>query len=281
MCGRYVIVSEVVSIEKQFNISIEANFKIQPSYNVSPGQMAPVILNHNPRKLELARFGYTPSWSDQSRMSINARVDSSEDNPTDDSQYFAKGGKPSIFQHRFWRGAIRNKRCIIIADAFYEGPKKERLSKPYLVYMRNKQRPFAMAGVWDEYEANDGSQQIGFAILTVPPNDLMNQIGHHRSPVILPPSKINQYLTGELSDIGNLLTPYPAKYMNAYPVDAKMKSWKENGKDLVQPIGNPIYQEHDQFMQEKLNLQGMGDHKRKKREKDPFKPKWGKSVDED
>jgi len=279
MCGRYTIVSDVVTIEKKFNISIKSDFQIEPNYNAAPGQMLPVISNEDTRQLQLFRFGYTPSWSKDGRMTINARVDNKESNPNNDMDYFERGGKPGIYQKPYWRTAIRNQRCVIIADAFYEGPEKEKLSKPYLVHMQNKQRPFAFAGIWDEFEDNNGNLIKGFAILTVPANSLLKAIGHHRSPVIIADHAITSYLQRDLSGITDLLKPYNPKLMNAYPVSPRMKSWKENDKDLVQPIGERIIKEYEHVMTENLKLEGMGDKRRRKREEDNNKPHWGKKLD--
>ena len=264
MCGRYVIVSNVVTIEKKFNISISSDEEVTKNYNLGPGQVGPIITNDQPHKIQMGRFGYSRSWSEKKSVTINARVDSKEDNPNDSMDYFKKGGKPGIFQHTFWRSAIRKKRCIIFADAFYEGPRKEKLNKPYLVYLRNKQRPFAMAGVWDQFVDSYGIAKPCFAILTVPANKLLNAIGHHRSPLILPPDHVMDYLSSPLSDIKNLFEPFPYKQMNAYRVSNKMKSGKENNKELVNPIGQPILNEKDEIVVQELKLFGMKEREAKR-----------------
>lgn len=258
MCGRYVIVSKVVTIEKKFNISISSDEEVKPNYNLGPGQLGPIITNENPNQLQFGRFGYAPHWSKDSKININARLDSIADNPNNSLDYFEKGVKPGIFQHPFWRSAIRKKRCIIFADAFYEGPRKEKLNKPYLVYLRNKQRPFAMAGVWDEFKDTDGTLKPCFAILTVPANKVLNAIGHHRSPLILAPEHVMDYLNNPLAEIKSLLKPLSHEAMNAYPVSIAMKSGKENHKDLVNPIGQPLFNEKGEIMVQELKLFGMG-----------------------
>lgn len=266
MCGRYVIVANRVKIEKKFNLSLKSEIEIEKNYNVAPGQFAPVISNDAPRDLQLFRFGFTPTWAKDNRLTINARVDSKKNNPNDAIDYFDKGGKPGIFQENYWKTAIRSKRCVIIADAFYEGSKEEKLNRPFLVHMRNKQKPFAMAGVWSEFIDKNGIEQKGFAILTVPANAVLQKIGHHRSPVILEDHAINSYLKNDLSGISALLKPYNPNLMNAYPVSPRMKSWKENDIDLIQPIGQRVIKEYEEAFVEKLKLEGMGDNKRKKQD---------------
>ena len=90
-----------------------------------------------------------------------------------------------ILQKPMFRQSIRDRRCIVIADAFIEGRAKK-TRQPYLVYARHGRRPFGLAGIWDEW-ANPATGEItrSFAILTTVANELMQAIGHHRSPVVL------------------------------------------------------------------------------------------------
>jgi putative SOS response-associated peptidase YedK len=278
MCGRYVIVSDVVTIEKRFNIPLKFDGKIEPNFNAGVGQMLPVIANDEPNRIKLFRFGFTPNWATDRRITINARVDTSNDNPNNEMDYFSRGGKAGIYLAKYWRSSIRSKRCIIIADAFYEGSKEEKLSKPFLVHMRNKKRPFAMAGVYDEFEDNDGSIKQGFAILTVPANEVLAAIGHHRSPVIIPNSAIQNYLNSDLSGITEYLKPYDANLMNAYPVSPTMKNQRLNSKSLIEPIGQRVIKEYDELFMEGLKLEGMGDKKRSRKSGSHWgdTPDWAK-----
>ena len=257
MCGRYVTVTTVEKIQKVLNIVIKNDIEIPKNYNLSPGQFGPVITNDNPHEVQLFKFGYTPSWSKDGRLTINARADTKESNPENKMDYFDTGGKPGIYAKKYWSSAIRTKRCIIIADAFYEGPAKEKLSKPFLIHMRNKKRPFAMGGVWSTWKNQEGEEVNNFAIITVPANQLLDKIGHPRCPLIVSNYDIGLWLNGSLGDITPLFKPYPAQYMNAYPVDNKMKSWKEQGKELIQPIGQLVMDEFEyrvnQIPKDKVN----------------------------
>ena len=60
MCGRYVVVSSIETIEKRFNIDADS-VSFETQYNVSPGNFAPVILNRSKHELSLGQFGFTPS----------------------------------------------------------------------------------------------------------------------------------------------------------------------------------------------------------------------------
>ena len=75
-------------------------------------------------------------------------------------------GAMGILQKPMFRQSIRTRRCLVVADAFIEGPQREKLAKPYVVYARDGQRPFALAGIWDEW-TDTGSGEIirSFAII--------------------------------------------------------------------------------------------------------------------
>ncbi|MEQ8624373.1 MAG: SOS response-associated peptidase [Vicingaceae bacterium] len=261
MCGRYVIISTVKEIEKKFNARLE--FNLEQNYNVSAGQRAPIITADQPQRIIASHFGFTPSWSDKKTYIINARAEG-DHNRENDPKY---NGSKGILKKPFFRKAIRSQRCLVIADAFIEGTTKEKLNNPFLVYLRNKERPFAMAGIYDEWEGNnDGEVYSSFAIITCPPNSLMQKLPHHRMPVILPPEDQSQYLSHStpLSEATALLKPFDSKKMNAYPISAEIKSPKNNNKSLLSPNGTWVKKERELKKTDQLTLFGMGERKQRK-----------------
>ena len=176
-----------------------------------------------------------------------------------------------IFDKKSFNKQIRNQRCQIIADAFIEGTTKERLDKPYVVYLKDHQRPFAMAGIWDSWVNKEtGEVTNSFAIITTVNNELLARIPHHRSPVILHREDEQDWLSPDLSDAetAQLLRPYPAKQMNAYPVSNEIKHPAAKGIELMAPIGERLTPEFDIQVERKIELQGMG--KTRREEKLPF-----------
>lgn len=267
MCGRYVVVSSVVAIEKKFNVKAEQTELFQPNFNVGPGAYAPVITNDKPDELQLFQFGLTPSWAKKKMYLFNARSEG-DNNKADDPAY--RGAKGIISKPSF-RKPIRSKRCLVIADCFYEGPKKERLSKPYVVYLREKKRPFAFAGIWDSWvDQETGEVSNGHSIITTVSNPLTQAIGHHRSPVILKESDYSTWLNTDLplESATKLLEPYPAEEMNAYPVDPRIKNPRENDRDLIEPIGQRVFKEFDYEIHRELKLFGMGESTARTRKKE-------------
>jgi len=261
MCGRYVLVQKIEVIEKRFNIRVEGDLEYRPSYNISPGSYAPVITDDNPRTLSMLQFGMTPFWAKKPMYLFNARTegDSNQDN---DPGY--KGAKGIITKPAF-RKPIRSQRCLVIADAFIEGTASEKLSKPYLVYLKDKERPFAFAGIWDTW-VNTGTGEVvkSFAIVTTVANELLQMLPHHRSPVILPRKYEQDWLSSDLplADVTRMLEPFPADRMNAFPIDPKIKNPRNDGPELIRPAGQRLVPEHDVRTSTDLNLEGMGMNKR-------------------
>lgn len=257
MCGRYVVVSELKAIEKKFNVQAESPQLFGPNYNIGPGSLAPVITSESPHSLQLSQFGLTPFWAKKRMYLFNARSEG-DHNKDDDPEYH---GAKGIITKPAFRKPIRSQRCLIVADAFYEGPKTERLSKPYLVYRRNGDRPFAFAGIFDHWTDTETGEVIcSHSIITTTSNSLMRKIGHHRSPVILPENLYSTWIDRDtpLEQITSLLTPYPASELNAYPVSPRVKNPRENDAQLLQPTGERLEKEYDYEIERNLKLFGMG-----------------------
>lgn len=267
MCGRYVLIQKVEVIEKRFNVEAPEDFGYKPSYNIAPGSYAPVITNENQRQLQLFRFGMTPFWSKKPLLLINARAEG-DHNPEDDPDY---SGAKGIITKPSFRKPIRSQRCLVIADCFIEGTTREKLSKPFAVYLMEGERPFAFAGIWDTWADPETGEIIrSFAIITTVANELLRKIPHHRSPVILPRSLEQHWLNNDipLSDVTGMLRPYPAEMMNAYPIDPAIKNPRANGPNLLKPVGQRLVPEFDVRRSQDINLQGMGMNKRLKQDQE-------------
>jgi putative SOS response-associated peptidase YedK len=261
MCGRYVIVSKVEVIEKKFHA--KSDFPFEPNFNVSAGAKAPIITNENPQKIQLAHFGFTPSFAAKKTYILNARAEG--DHNTENRSNFT--GAKGIIKKPYFRKAIRSQRCLVIADAFIEGTTANKLDEPYLVYLKDKARPFAFAGIYDEWlDPNTGESHPNFAIITCPPNLLMEKIQHHRMPVILPEEFHNEYLNLDipLSDITSMLQSYPANQMNAFKISPAIKSPKNNAKEYLQPVSEWVQPEKELKVTNQIDLFGMGDSRRKR-----------------
>ena len=262
MCGRYIEVQKVETIEKRFNVKASEDFDYQPGFNISPGQKAPVITNEKPGELQTYRFGLTPFWSKKPMYLFNARAEGDR-NKENDPGY---RGAMDIFRKPAFRKPIRSQRCLVIADAFIEGTTEEGLDKPFVIYLKNKKRPFAFAGIWDRWEnRDDGSILDTFAIITTVANELILKLPHHRCPVILPEGEERRWLGSDtpVNELADLLRPYPSEEMNAYPISGKIKNPRADGKELLEPVGERIEPEQDFQLRRNLHLRGMGNPRKK------------------
>lgn len=256
MCGRYIQVSTVETIEKRFNVSGD-QVELHPQYNIGPGNYAPIILDKNKHTISIGQFGFSPSWAKKRMFLFNARAegDANKENDVDFT-----GGKGIINKPAF-RNSIRHKRCLIIADAFIEGSTKEKLNKAHLVYLRNKQRPFAFAGIYEDWVNPESGEIItSYAIITTVSNSLLQKIPHHRSPVILHKKYEGVWLNQDapLSDITWLLQPYPADEMNAYPISSSIKNPTAEGLELIEATGERLAPESGIVFTKHNKLFGMG-----------------------
>ncbi|MBA4304591.1 MAG: SOS response-associated peptidase [Sphingobacteriaceae bacterium] len=255
MCGRYTLVSKLEVISETFQVSIP--FEFSPNPNISPGELAPVITSANPNNLSLLQFGLTPPWAQKPMLLINARSEG-DHNADDLPQY---NGSLGIFHKPAFRGIIRQKRCLVLADAFIEGPKEEKLSKPYLVFPTGRKVPFAFAGVWESWsDAKTGQIRSGFAIITTPATPITQCIGHHRNPLVLAPEKYNTWLSAHASmeELVQCMRQPAAYEWNAYPVSTDIKRAQNKDLELLAPTGPLLQPIETWHFSQSLKLEGMG-----------------------
>lgn len=235
MCSRYILSTTLDAIETKFGLPPQT-ISVEPSYNIAPGFYMPVITNDKPHEIQFFKFGLTPFWAKSKMNLVNARAEG-DSNPDDNPTFRGAAG---IIQKKAFRKPIRSQRCIVIASAFIDIPVDVSLSKPHLVYLRNHQNPFAMAGIWDTWlNPETGFPENSFSIITTTANSLLRQIGNRRMPVILTDSEVKKWINSgtELLRITAMLRHFDSKLMNAYPIDPKIINPLENDKQLIQPTG--------------------------------------------
>jgi len=257
MCGRYVTVSKITVIEKCFNVVAPQPTGYAVRANIGPGSGAPVISNKSPGEFQFLTFGFTPFRAKKPMYVFNARVEG-DHNKEDDPDFH---GTKGIISKPMFRQSIRSKRCLVPADAYIEGPKKERLSKPHVVYQKSGERPFAFAGIRDQWVNQDTGEEVSsFAIITTAAYGVLHKIDHHRVPLILPPEAEEAWLSNDipLGDITSLLIPGDPKSLNAYPIDPAFKNPTAEGLDLLRATGERLIPEYDYPLSTDLKLEGMG-----------------------
>ncbi|WP_282020398.1 SOS response-associated peptidase [Planomicrobium okeanokoites] len=224
MCGRFALYADYKVILERFSIE-QASFdenEYEPSYNIAPSQLiAAVVSDGNKNRLGKLKWGLIPPWAKDAKIGykmINARAETAAEKPS-------------------FRNAFKKKRCLIIAESFYEWRKDEEGKTPMLIKMKSEE-PFAFAGLWESWESPEGEPIHSCSILTTKPNGVMASI-HDRMPVILSKEAEKIWLDPNVQDIEmleSLLKPYEDGEMEAYQVSEEVNSPKNNKADLIRKI---------------------------------------------
>lgn len=220
MCGRFTLTAEVSELQQEFSF---ANFthEIPPRYNIAPSQPVAVIANEPNYKIDFFVWGLIPHWAKDAQIGnrlINARAE-------------------TLAQKPAFRGPFRYHRCLILADGFYEWKKENGSKTPILVKLKSN-KPFAFAGLWDSWQSPDGSEIRSCTIITTSPNSLLTPI-HDRMPVILPPAEYLTWINPEPvspNELSQLLRPYPADEMVAYPVSRRVNDPQFDDPQCILPL---------------------------------------------
>jgi putative SOS response-associated peptidase YedK len=215
MCGRYTITSNAEQLAARFGAAPpdaaagEATAQaLEPRFNAAPTQTLPVILNQAPDEIQLLRWGLVPRWakdaSGAAKM-INVRAETVEEKPS-------------------FRDAVRRRRCLVLADSFYEWRHTPEGKVPMRIMLASGQ-PFAFAGIWELWRDPKGELLRSFAIITTTPNELVAPI-HNRMPAILLPEHERLWLDDnpDAAPWRDVLGSYPADAMVAYPVSRLVNS---------------------------------------------------------
>lgn len=199
MCGRFVLISDLKTIQNDFDIQ-DILCEHQPSWNIAPSQSVPVIIRHNgSNQLVSYKWGLIPYWSKDPLIAnklINARSETVDKKPS-------------------FRDAFKKRRCLIVADGFYEWKKEGKSKVPQYFYLKSG-RPFGFAGLYETWTSPDKKEINTCTIITTDANELVKPV-HDRMPVILPKDKERVWLDSDLVAASALLTilkVYPAEEMN-------------------------------------------------------------------
>lgn len=222
MCGRFSLTTPTEGLRALFGFDELPN--LPPRYNIAPTQdVAGVRLAGDDGKpsFTLFRWGLIPSWAKDpsigSRM-INARAETVAEKPA-------------------FRAAFRRRRCLIPADGFYEWEKLPDGGKqPWRVTLEGG-KPFAFAGLWEDWLGADGSEVETCTIVTTDAALSIAEI-HHRMPVILDPGDFTLWLRGTPDEAAALLHPFRGK-LAAYRVSSRVNRVRNDDAALLEPVNGP------------------------------------------
>ena len=196
MCGRFTIMLDPEDFQRELELGdLPSDFKSDT--NVSPGRPIPVVTDKISRNVVLFRWGLVPVWAKDPLIGykmINARAETIAEKPS-------------------FKNAFQRRRCLILADGFYEWKKEPNRKQPYLFKLLNS-KPFAFAGVWEHWQDKNVNEITSCAIITTVPNSILEQY-HDRMPVILDETVRWSWLDNAtpVAELQAMMKPYPSENM--------------------------------------------------------------------
>ncbi|MEH7356967.1 SOS response-associated peptidase [Neobacillus drentensis] len=224
MCGRFTLTATFEEIINRFDIQSFLEEELySPSFNIAPSQSVLAVINDGRvNRMGLLKWGFVPPWAKDLSIGnkmINARAETISEKPS-------------------FRNAFKKKRCIVIADSFYEWKRHEDKTKTPMRIKLKSNELFAMAGIWEGWKSPDGKTLYTCSVITTGPNELMKDI-HDRMPVILKREDEKIWLDPGISDTTSLkplLVPFDENEMETYEVSSLVNSPKNNSIELIQKI---------------------------------------------
>jgi putative SOS response-associated peptidase YedK len=226
MCGRFTITVDLEDLRaylsESFDIHDVSSDILVPRYNVAPGQMVVAVINDGKKnRVGLIKWGFIPSFAKDETMSFSMINAKSE----------------TLFEKPAYKDAVKHKRCVILADGFYEWMKDRDKKQPVRILMKDE-KIFPMAGLWSTYERKDGTKLHTATILTTEANALISNI-HDRMPVILTEKDKVKWLNPsikEKTEIEKLMKPYPEDFMTYYPVSNLVNNAKNEDQKCIEKV---------------------------------------------
>lgn len=224
MCGRFTLRTPTETVAALFEgLSFPERV---PRYNIAPTQNVLCVRQDKQGRSEAVdlRWGLVPSWAKDLKMGarmINARGETVAEKPS-------------------FRAAFKRRRCLVLADGFYEWKKTENGKQPYYITLLDEQ-PFCFAGLWEAWQdkSTDDSTVIqSCTVITTSANELMQPL-HDRMPVILPPKHYDLWLDREFADresLEQMVVPFSSDEMKAVAVSTIVNKATNETPECVQPV---------------------------------------------
>lgn len=221
MCGRFAFYSPAEATAALFGAS--GSLGLEARYNIAPTQYVAAVRNagDDGRELVELRWGLVPFWAKDptigNRM-INARAETVAEKPA-------------------FRAAYRRRRCLVLADGFYEWHREGSVKIPYFISLASEE-PFAFAGLWEHWQSKESDDALETAtLITTQANDFLSSL-HHRMPMVLEPDRAERWLAGDEDMITTATEDCPR--LRAWPVERRVNNARNEGEDLIEPDGEAI-----------------------------------------
>jgi putative SOS response-associated peptidase YedK len=223
MCGRFAFYSPAEATAALFGAA--GSLDIGPRYNIAPTQDIAAVRDAGAgsegRELVALRWGLVPFWAKDpaigTRM-INARAETVAEKPA-------------------FRAAYRRRRCLVLADGFYEWHREGAVKIPYFISLASGE-PFAFAGLWEDWHSKETGESLQTAtLITTQANDFLAPL-HHRMPVILDAGRAGRWLAGDDELVATARQDCPR--LRAWPVNRRVNNARNEGDDLIEPDGEVL-----------------------------------------
>ena len=223
MCGRFTLATDPINFIR-FLLEYDTSDAFTPRYNIAPTQQVVVVPNNGGGRIEFFRWGLIPAWAKDPKIGnrmINARAETLAEKPS-------------------FRNPFRRRRCLVLADGYYEWRQEpgESAKTPYYIRMASKQ-PFAFAGMWEAWRPQGEVEPVlSCSIITCPANETLESI-HHRMPVILDQSAYDLWLDPvecAPDTLNHLLTPYAGEEMETFAVSRLVNRPKNDVPECILPV---------------------------------------------
>ncbi|MCS6903066.1 MAG: SOS response-associated peptidase [Candidatus Bipolaricaulota bacterium] len=221
MCGRFTLTLRAEQLEARFGVQLSALY--QPRYNIAPThEILALVSDAQGRRLERFRWGLIPHWAKDPKIAqrlINARAETLWEKPS-------------------FREAVKRRRCLILADGFYEWRQTPQGKKTPIYVRLKSQEPFGFAGLWETWNSPDGQTVKTCTIVTTEPNELIKPI-HQRMPVIVPRDFEELWLdpsSKARAELERVLRPYRAEELELFDVSSAVNSPTHDGPECIAPV---------------------------------------------
>jgi putative SOS response-associated peptidase YedK len=222
MCGRFAFYSPHEAVTRLFGVA--AAPEVEPRYNIAPTQYIATVRadEQGDRGLAMLYWGLVPSWAKEKSIGarmINARAE-------------------TVAQKPSFRSAFKRRRCLVLADGYYEWQVRPAGKQPHFIRMRSAQA-FAMAGLWEAWREGEGNEPLeSCAIITTDANAGLAPV-HNRMPVILEPAQYDFWLdrgNENTQALSRLLVPYADGALEAVAVSKRVNNARNDEPDLIEPV---------------------------------------------
>jgi putative SOS response-associated peptidase YedK len=191
-----------------------------PRYNIAPSQevlAVRILPDSGEREGTLLRWGLIPSWAKDPGIGnslANARADTIAEKPA-------------------FRSAFKKRRCLVVADGFYEWGTGDGGKIPYYFQLQDGE-PFAFAGLWERWEKGEEPVE-SCTLITTEANGVVGRV-HNRMPVILEPDDYDRWLDPNEQDAKELLRPLPDDALISYAVSKLVNNPRNERPECIARI---------------------------------------------